>query len=85
MTYSVRIKASAAKDLARIGKPDRERIAETIDALAAHPHSGSQLKGELRGLRRVRVGNYRVVYEVLDNELIVLVVRESHRRDVYRR
>jgi mRNA interferase RelE/StbE len=56
-----------------------------IDGLAEQPLSGSALKGELRGLRRIRVGRYRVVYEVLDGELIVLVVRVAHRREAYRR
>ncbi|WP_419161577.1 type II toxin-antitoxin system RelE family toxin [Candidatus Palauibacter sp.] len=43
------------------------------------------MKGGLRGLRRVRVGDYRVVYEVLDDALVVLVVRVAHRGTVYRR
>ena len=44
----------------------------TIDRLGDNPLAGSPLKGDLRGLRRVRVGDYRVVYEVLDGELVVL-------------
>jgi len=43
------------------------------------------LKGELVGLRRARAGDYRIVYEVLDDVLVVLVVRVAHRREVYRR
>jgi len=43
------------------------------------------MKGELTGLRRVRVGNYRVVYEIAARELLVLVVRIGHRREIYRR
>jgi mRNA interferase RelE/StbE len=84
VTYSIRIKASAAKSLASLNKPDRVRVIEAIDLLAAEPHAGSALKGEFKGLRRIRVGQYRVIYEVLDNELIVLVVKIGHRRDVYR-
>lgn len=64
---------------------DRERIVHAIDRLADNPLAGSLLKGDLRGLRRVRVGDYRVVYEVLDGELVVLVVPVSHRREPYRR
>lgn len=85
MTYSIKIKASAAKDLVRITKPDRHRIAAAIDSLAQQPHKGNSLKGDLRGLRRIRVGDYRVIYEVLDDELVILDVRISHRREVYRR
>ena len=85
MTYSIRIKRSAATELARIPREHRVRIVRAIDGLAEQPRSGSALKGELRGLRRIRVGRYRVVYEVLDGELIVLVVRVAHRREAYRR
>ncbi|MGH9465118.1 MAG: type II toxin-antitoxin system RelE family toxin [Thermoanaerobaculia bacterium] len=84
MTYSVRIKASAAKALARIAAPDRRRLIEAIDRLAAEPHAGGVLKGEFAGLRRLRVGHYRIVYEVQQRELTVLVVRIGHRREVYR-
>ena len=83
--YSVRIKRSATSDLAQIARPDRERILYAIDRLGEQPHAGYPLKGDLRGLRRIRVGDYRVMYEVLDDELVVLVVRVAHRREVYRR
>ena len=56
-----------------------------IDGLGEQPLKGSALKGELLGLRRVRVGNYRIVYETLDDALVVLVIRVAHRREVYRR
>lgn len=83
--YSVRIKRSATRDLAQVSRQDRNRIVHAIDRLGEQPHVGYPLKGGLRGLRRIRIGNYRVVYEVLDNELVVLVVRVAHRREVYRR
>ena len=83
MTYSVRIKASAAKALGRIRKKDRLRLIEAIDRLAKEPHAGGLLKGEFSGLRRLRVGRHRIVYEVHRKELSVLVVRVGHRGDVY--
>ena len=85
MTYSVRIKGSAAKELERIAKPERLRIIAAIDLLGEQPLAGAPLKGALRGLRRHRVGNYRIVYELLDSELVVLVVRVAHRSSAYRR
>lgn len=85
MIYSVRIKRSAAKELARTPKQDRLRIAHAIDHLGERPLTGSPLKGEHRGLRRLRVGDYRIVYEVLEGALVVLVIRVARRRDVYRR
>jgi len=84
VAYTVRIKASAERSLRHIAKPDRIRIVEAIDRLADEPTAGSALKGEFAGLRRLRVGSYRVVYEVIHNELVVLVVRVGHRREVYR-
>ena len=84
MNYSLSIKQSAAKSLETVPKPDRLRIIDVIDALRTNPAAGSLLKGELSGLRRVRVGSYRVVYEVVEDRLTILVVRIGHRRDVYR-
>ena len=85
MSFSIRIKESAAKELRRVAKPDRARIVAAIDRLSETPHLGTSLKGDLRGLRRIRVGDYRILYEVRDKELVVLVVRIAHRRDAYRR
>ena len=85
MSYSVRIKQSAANDLARMPAAERRRIVHEIDRLGEQPLKGSTLKGELLGLRRVRVGNYRIVYETLHDALVVLVIRVAHRREVYRR
>ena len=85
MSYSIRIKRSAARELARVPQQDRLRMVHAIDSLGQHPLKGSPLKGENRGLRRIRVGDYRIVYEVLDDALVVLVVRVEHRREVYRR
>lgn len=84
MTYSVSIKQSAAKALAKVAHEDRLRIIGAIDELKSNPSAGGVLKGEFSGLRRIRVGNYRVVYEVQDQKLVVLVVRIGHRREVYR-
>lgn len=84
MSYSVRIKRSAAKELARIPQPERHRLIEAIDSLPKNPLIGTVLKGKLRGLRRMQVGDYRVVYEVQESTLVILVVRVAHRRAVYR-
>ena len=84
MSYAVRIKRSAARDLADIPQGVRTRISSSIDNLSEQPLAGSPLKGELRGLRRLRVGDYRVVYELLEDEQAVLVLRVAHRREAYR-
>jgi len=84
MHCSLRIKRSAAKALAGLPKADRLRVVAAIDLLCDTPAAGSALKGEFEGLRRLRVGHYRVVYEWQRNELLILVVRIGHRREVYR-
>jgi mRNA interferase RelE/StbE len=81
---SLQIKASASRALSRIPKPTRVRLIEAIDRLRREPHAGGVLKGEFAGLRRIRVGQYRVVYEVIDDRMVVLVVRMAHRKDAYR-
>jgi len=84
VTYSLQIRRSAAKALAKITKNDRIRLVEAIDRLREEPNAGGVLKGEFAGLRRLRVGGYRIIYEVIDDQLVVLVIRIGHRRDVYR-
>ena len=85
MRYAIRIKESAARELQHIERSDRERLIAAIDRLAENPFAGSALKGELRGLRRIRVGDYRLIYELREQDLVVLVLRAAHRREAYRR
>lgn len=84
MAFSIRIKESAAKALHRIPRVDRLRLVEAIDRLREGPFAGGTLKGEFSGLRRLRVGSYRIIYEVNQGELEVLVIRIGHRKSVYR-
>lgn len=84
MRSSLRIKRSAAKELAEITRLERLQIVAVIDRLYDSPATGSALKGEFEGLRRLRVGRYRFVYERQQHVLVVLVVRIGHRREVYR-
>jgi mRNA interferase RelE/StbE len=62
--------SSAAKALAALPKADRERLVAVIDLLCDTPAAGSALKGEFEGLRRLRVGHYRVVVEWQRSELV---------------
>lgn len=84
MNYSIKVKASAAESLREVSRVERIRIIDAIDRLAEEPFAGGVLKGEFSGLRRLRVGRYRIVYEVSEGELTVLVVRIGHRREIYR-
>jgi mRNA interferase RelE/StbE len=82
--YSLKIKQSALKELQKIDKPDRLRLIEAIDKLPENPHVGKLLKGEFSGLRRLRVGSFRIIYEITEVEVLILILRVAHRKDVYR-
>lgn len=86
MSYLVRIAPSAQKALLKLERQARERLIAAIDGLAEDPKPAGcrKLKGK-RDLYRIRVGSYRVVYQVRDEVLVVVVVAVADRRDVYRR
>ena len=84
-SYSVEIKRSAAKELADLSKADRSRVITRIRALARDPRpvGSEKLSGQER--YRIRQGDYRILYEIHDLVVIVMVVKIGHRRDVYRK
>jgi len=83
-SYNVRIKRSAARELEAVPLKDRRRLVARIEALRTDPRpvGVQKLTGEEK--YRLRQGDYRVLYEILDQDLLVTVVRIGHRRDVYR-
>jgi mRNA interferase RelE/StbE len=85
VAYRVRIKESALKAIRKLDRGTRGRIWAAIEGLAEHPRPTGRVKlaGE-DNLWRIRMGDYRIVYQVRDAELVVIVVRVGHRRDVYR-
>ena len=85
-SYRVLIKASAAKEIEAVDpKKDRQRIVAAIRSLADNPRPPGCEKLAGEGDRyRIRVGRYRIIYSVGDGELLVVVVRVGHRKDVYR-
>ncbi len=84
MTYSLFIERRAQRSLARIDAPDRDRIADAVRRLVNDPrhHGVKKLSG--RKAWRIRVGDYRVLYEIDDQRLFILVVDIGHRREIYR-
>jgi len=84
-TYQVSIARRAAKVMNGLSRQDQQRVRAAIDLLAEQPRPPGcvAMAGEPHAYR-VRVGDYRIVYEVFDSRLVVQVVRVGHRRDVYR-
>lgn len=85
--YRLVIKRSAAKELETIaGKKDRERIAQRILALADDPRPpGVEKLSGTSEKYRIRQGDFRVLYEVQDDVLVVFIVRIGDRKEVYRK
>ena len=82
--YEVLIVASAEKELAGMQKVLRQRIIEKLEEIGKDPR-GTDSKKLNDATYRVRVGDYRIVYDVSDKERKVVVTRIRHRREVYRR
>ncbi len=85
MKYDLLIKRSAQKQLANIPRPNRDRIITAVRSLADDPRPAGVRKLTGRDAWRIRIGEYRIVYEIYDDALLVLVVSIGHRRDVYTR
>lgn len=83
MIYRVEIEKPAAKVLAKIATRDRVRITQRIYALAVDPRPAGCVNLQDCDGYRIRVGNYRVIYEVGDSIHIVAVTTIGHRREVY--
>ena len=82
--YRVLIKASAAKELEALPRKHRVALARRIDALGGDPRPpGCQkLSGDEK--YRIRQGSYRILYIIEDRDIVVVIVKIGHRRDVYR-
>lgn len=80
MTYQIGLAPSAARQLRKFDPPARRRIQAALELLAAEPRppSATQLVGGA-GEWRVRTGDYRIIYEIQDDILLVLVLRVGHR------
>lgn len=86
MTYRVEVAAAAVRQLRKLDRAAQRRVQAAIELLAAEPRPGGakKLVGG-NGEWRVRTGDYRIVYEVHDTVLLVLVIAVGHRREIYDR
>jgi mRNA interferase RelE/StbE len=85
--YCIRILKAAAQDLERLDKPTGRRIVQRINWLAANVDAIrlEALTGDLAGLYKLRVGDYRIIYEVLWDEETIVIHAVGHRREIYRK
>ena len=85
MSYRIEIRPRAAREYRKLQIEIRESIAERNDTLAGEPRppGAMKLSGTQNGYR-IRVGTYRILYEIRDDLLVVVVARVGHRRGIYR-
>jgi mRNA interferase RelE/StbE len=85
MNYQIKFVKQAARQFKALPPQEQERLQPKIDALAGEPRPNGVVKlaGE-DDLYRIRVGDYRIIYCIQDEQLLILVVKIGHRKDVYR-
>jgi mRNA interferase RelE/StbE len=84
LAYSLGYKKSVQRDLKQLSKPEANRILDLIEKeLLKKPDANPMLKGKFAGMRKYRVGDYRVIYSIVGTE--VRILRIGNRRDVYKR
>jgi mRNA interferase RelE/StbE len=83
--YRVVFRKSVARDLRPIPNRDLRKILATIESLSEEPRPSGIEKLSGQDRYRIRQGNYRIIYEISDQEVVVVVVKVGHRKDVYQR
>jgi mRNA interferase RelE/StbE len=86
LSYRIEVKRSAAKALKKIPKADRMRIIDKIDSLienSPNPDT-TKMKGD-NPFHKIRSGDYRIIYEIQEDILLILIVKVGHRKEIYRK
>ena len=83
--YEIHLTSVAVKDYNNIPRTHTDRINTAIDGLEQNPRPHGYKKLKNRNAYRIRVGDYRIIYEIKDSLLIILVVRIKHRKEVYKK
>lgn len=83
--YKIEVKKSAAKEIAHLPRKDTQAVLARISALAENPRPPDCKKLSAQDRYRIRCGDYRILYSIEDDILIVYIVKVGHRKEVYRR
>ena len=86
MQYYIEFRPTVLKSLKRFPKKDLVRIKKKIEELGSNLPSANltKMKGNNR-FHRIRSGDYRIIYEIHDDKVVILIVKAGHRKDVYKR
>ena len=82
-TYSVFYTPSAQRDIQRLPKDILNLFVNAVKRLASNPYTGKRLHGPLRGLCSYRTGDYRIIYEIQEKQIRIIVIAVGHRREIY--
>lgn len=82
--YRVYLASRAEKDIKKLTSRVKEEIRGILRVLADNPYKGTTLLGKYKGLRRYRVGDFRIVYELNKKRKALTIIKIGHRRDIYR-
>ncbi len=83
MKYNLLLSHKFDRDFSRLEKTLQGRVVEGLRELIENPHGGKPLKGKLKGLLSWRVGNYRILYQIQEEKLLVFAISVNHRKHVY--
>lgn len=84
MEYQLRVKPIVEKELRKIPKKDYYRILSALTVLSRDPFIGKKMEGKYKNYYNYRVWPYRIIYQIMKHELIVLVIRIRHRQGAYK-
>ena len=83
VSYEIRLKKSASKEIEKLPKIVLKRVIEKIQSLGIEPRPSGCKKLSSDEKYRIRVGNYRILYTIEDDKLVIYVVKIGHRKDIY--
>ncbi len=81
--YKIEIKKSAAKEISKLPKVSIKRIVEKIQTLSDEPRPNGCKKLSADEKYRIRIGVYRILYNIMDEKLVIFIVKVGHRKEVY--
>lgn len=85
MIFTIKFSPPAQRHYRKLPPEIKPRIESALDEIAQDPFGmGLPLQGDLKGFRKFRVGTFRILYQILPKEIVVIVIRIDHRKDVYR-
>ncbi len=85
MSYEIVLLPAAVRQLKKLSQKARKQVSGAIDSLSAdpRPHGYKKLHGQLKDYYRIQTGNYRVIYSIHDNTLLIVIVKVGDRKDIY--